>query len=266
MIKAVIFDIDGTLIDSVDLHAESWSRAFEHFGMHADAGAIRGQIGKAAHALIKSFASDMPEDRMRKIEQFRSELFIRDYLDRVRGFPRVPDLFRLIRSRGQRTALASSCKESEIGRYMEIAGITGLVDARATSDDADCSKPAPDIFQACCSRLSGIGAAEAVVVGDSSYDAEAALRAGMIAVGLLCGAATEQELREAGCVAIYRDPEDLLRQYDQSPLCTGRQQKRELPSAGPHARPSLMNPELTPGSGALPPVGDDGDGNVQPTS
>jgi phosphoglycolate phosphatase-like HAD superfamily hydrolase len=101
---------------------------------------------------------------------------------------------------------------------MDLAGIPDLVDAKTTSDDADRSKPFPDIFQAALERLPGVSAADAVVVGDSPYDAEAAGKAGIRTVGLLSGGFSEEELRKAGCIAVYKDPADLLQNFGQSPL------------------------------------------------
>jgi phosphoglycolate phosphatase-like HAD superfamily hydrolase len=220
VVKAVIFDIDGTLIDSVDQHARSWVETFEHFGVIADVNKVRGQIGKGADRLMPMFLPPWTTDaRKREVEQFRSELFKRKYLPKVCGFPRVRDLFAHLRSRGHKIVLASSCTEQEIGRYKEIASIADLIDAEATSSDAACSKPAPDIFQKALERIFPIRATQAIVVGDSPFDAEAAARAGIPSIGLLCGGFDEEQLRRAGAVAIYQDPEDLLRNYQDSPLC-----------------------------------------------
>ena len=136
----------------------------------------------------------------------------------MKPFPGVRELFERIKADGLRIALASSAKKEELERYKEIAGIADLVDAETSSDDAEKSKPHPDIFEAALERLEGVAADEAIAVGDTPYDAEAAGKAGIRTIGLLCGGWPEAELREAGCVAIYRDPADLLRQYDRSPL------------------------------------------------
>jgi phosphoglycolate phosphatase-like HAD superfamily hydrolase len=217
MIKAVIFDIDGTLVDTVDLHAESWVRAFKHFGIDAPYEEVRARIGEGGDRIIAAFAGKATA-RADEIEAYRSDLFKRDYLPRARAFPGVRALFQRVRAAGQKAVLGSSCKAHEIEAYKALARIEDLVDAAATSDDADRSKPAPDIFQAALREVAPIAAAEAMVVGDSVYDAQAAARAGIGAVGLLCGGTPEARLRAAGFLAVYRDPEDLLRRYDQSPL------------------------------------------------
>ena len=219
MPKAVIFDVDGTLIDTVRLHAQAWADTFRKYGVEVSVDRVRGQIGKGGDQLMPEFLdAEMIENKGEEIEKSRSDLFKRQYLPDARGFPRVRELFQKIRSDGSKIALASSCKADELGGYMDLAGIADLVDAKTTSDDADRSKPFPDIFEAALDRLDGIEAADAVVVGDSPYDAEAAGKAGLKTVGLLSGGFSEDELRRAGCVAIYRDPEDLLRNFDSSPL------------------------------------------------
>jgi HAD superfamily hydrolase (TIGR01509 family) len=219
MVKAVIFDIDGTLIDSVDLHAEAWREALRHFGHDVPFEKVREQIGKGGDLLM---AALLPEEEVRRrgkeIETYRLDLFKREYLSRVKPFPSVRELFERIKADGLRIALASSAKKEELERYKQIAGIADLVDAETSSDDAEKSKPHPDIFEAALDRLEGIAAGDAIAVGDTPYDAQAAGKAGLRTIGLLCGGWPEPALREAGCIAIYRDPADLLRHYDQSPL------------------------------------------------
>jgi HAD superfamily hydrolase (TIGR01509 family) len=219
MPKAVIFDVDGTLIDSVDLHAAAWVETFRHFGLVVGHGAVRSQIGKGGDQLMPVFVPrNMLEERGGELDKFRGDLFKRDYLQQARAFPGVRALFERIRAAGQTVVLASSGKADEVERYQEIAGIKDLVQAATTSDDAERSKPHPDIFEAALRKLAPLPAAEAVVVGDSPYDAEAASKAGLRTVGVLCGGFPEGDLRAAGCVAVYRDPEDLLRHYERSPL------------------------------------------------
>jgi len=217
--KAVLFDIDGTLLDSVDLHARAWSEAFAHFGIDVSEPDARRQIGKGGDELLKAF---LDPDRIARegeaIERYRSDLFKREYLPRVRPFPGVRSLLERVRAAGQTIALASSGKQAEVERYQEILGIADLVDVATSSDDADRSKPHPDIFQAALAKLPGIGAREAVVIGDTPYDAEAAGKAGIATIGVLCGGFPEAELSRAGCMAIYRDPQDLLDGYERSPL------------------------------------------------
>jgi phosphoglycolate phosphatase-like HAD superfamily hydrolase len=125
--------------------------------------------------------------------------------------------------------LASSAKAEDLQTYKKIAGIEGLVDAEASSDDAEKSKPHPDIFQAAMAKLEGVHESEVVVIGDTPYDAEAAGKAGLSTIGFRCGGFAEAGLRAAGCFAIYDGPANLLALYDESVLA-GRSSTRERDS------------------------------------
>jgi HAD superfamily hydrolase (TIGR01509 family) len=221
MIKAAIFDVDGTLIDSVDLHAKAWIEALGHFGHEIAFQDLRSQIGKGGDQILHGLLPpDAIEQRGDEIKDFRADLFKRNYLPQVRVFPGVRELFERIRAAGQRAVLASSGSAEEVEQYKEIAGIADLIDSATSSDDAERSKPFPDIFQAALAKLSGLGPDEAVVIGDTPYDAEAARKAQITSIGVLSGGFAEQALRDAGCIAVYRGPEDLLHRYDTSPLAT----------------------------------------------
>nr|WP_294553280.1 HAD family phosphatase [uncultured Rhodopila sp.] len=214
MPQAIIFDVDGTLVDSVDLHARSWQDAFRDFGHDIDAQAIRGHIGKGRDQLMPVFLSKDDLDRQGEaIAAHRSALFKERYLPLVTAFPGVRDLFQRLRQDRRTIALASSAKDDELHIYKRIAGIEDLTDAQTSSEDAERSKPHPDIFHAVLTRLNGIDPRAAIVVGDTPYDAEAAGKAGLRTIGVLCGGFAEKDLREAGCVAIYQDPADMLRRY-----------------------------------------------------
>ena len=225
MITAVIFDIDGTLIDSVDLHARAWQEAFREFGREVEYAKVRHQIGKGGDQLMPVFFTEEELSRFgERMEKFRGELFKREYLPRVRPFPKVRELFERVRADGKRVALASSAKEEELKAYKEIANIADLVEEETSKDDVARSKPHPDIFASALAKLGRPSAREVLVVGDTPYDAEAAGKAGLRTTGVLCGGFPEQELRAAGCVEIYRDPADLLARYDET-LIAGRSAK-----------------------------------------
>jgi HAD superfamily hydrolase (TIGR01549 family) len=216
MIQAVVFDVDGTLVDTVDQHAKAWQRTFAHFGHEIDFAAIRSQIGKGGDQLMPVFLPKQElERRGKQIEKYRLELFKRDYLPHVRGFPKVRELFERIISDGKRIALASSAKGEELDAYKKAADIADLVDEETSSDDAERSKPHPDIFEAALARLN-LPPDRAVVVGDSPYDAEAAGKAGLKTIGMLCGGFAEADLRKAGAAEIFRDPAGLLANFEQS--------------------------------------------------
>ena len=215
MVQAVIFDVDGTLVDSVDLHAQAWKVAFEKFGKAIPFHQVRRQIGKGSDQLLPVFFSKEELSRFgEELDDYRSEVFKKEYLPRVEAFPKVRELFQCIKNDRKQIVLASSAKADELEVYKKIARVEDLVESETSSDDADRSKPFPDIFQAALVRLKGIAPEDATVIGDTPYDAQAACRAKLETIGLLCGGWTEEELRSAGCLAVYRDPEDLLLNYD----------------------------------------------------
>jgi HAD superfamily hydrolase (TIGR01549 family) len=219
MTEAVIFDVDGTIVDSVDLHAEAWKRAFEKFGKVVAFEDVCRQIGKGSDQLLPVFFSKQELAEFgEELDKYRSDLFKKDYLPRVKGFPKVRELFERLKQDQKQIALASSAKPDELEAYKKAAGIEDLIESETSSGDAEKSKPHPDIFQAALEHLPGVAPDEIIVVGDTPYDAEAAAKAKLRTIGLLCGGWEEKELRRAGCIAIYRDPADLLARYDKSPL------------------------------------------------
>ena len=208
--RAVIFDVDGTLVDTVDAHAESWRRAFSVFGREFGFDEIRRQIGKGGDQLLPVFLSERDvEQEGDRIEAFRADLFKREFLPNVRGFPKVRELFDRLIGDGKTIALGSSAKGEELDAYKSAAGIEDLRLVEVSSDDAERSKPHPDIFQAALDRLS-LPAAEVIVVGDTPYDAEAAGKAGIRMVAVRCGGFDDTSLSEAGAIEIYDDPEHIL--------------------------------------------------------
>jgi HAD superfamily hydrolase (TIGR01549 family) len=218
MPKAVIFDVDGTLVDSVDLHAHAWVDAFRDFGHQVDFKQMRAQIGKGGDELMPVFLSEAElKEYGEELENHRRQILKEQYLPRVKGFPQVRELFKRVLEDGKKIVLASSAKKDELEVYKKAAGIEDLIRAETSADDADRSKPHPDIFEEAVKRLL-VRPEEAIVIGDTPYDAEAAAKAGLRTVGLLCGGWGEEDLRNAGCIAIYKDPAHLLTAYDQSPL------------------------------------------------
>ena len=219
MIKAVLFDIDGTLVDSVDLHAAAWAVTFAKYGKQIDVNTVRRQIGKGSDQLLPVFFSPAELTEFgEQLEQERSALFKRDYLPRVTAFPHTRELFERIKQDGKQIALASSAKEDEVKVYTQLARIADLLTGETSSEDVAQSKPHPDIFAAALKKIGNPPVADAMVVGDTPYDAEAAGKIRLRTIGFLCGGWREEELRNAGCVAIYRDPADLLAHYETSPL------------------------------------------------
>lgn len=219
MVKAVIFDIDGTLVDSVDLHGHAWQEALKQYGHDVAFEEVRQQIGKGGDQLLPVFLT--PEEQKqygKQLEEERSQIWKSKYMNLVRPFPRVRDLVQRILDDGKQVALASSAKADELEFYKRLAHIDDLIKKETSSDDAKRSKPYPDIFQAALGKLHGVSASEAMVVGDSPYDAEAAGKIGIRSIGVRSGGFPLERLRAAGYVAIYDNCTDLLANYAESPL------------------------------------------------
>lgn len=214
MAKAVIFDIDGTLIDSVRLHALAWQETLRLYGYDVDCEAVSTQIGKGGDKLLAAFLSPKEIKKYgKRIQKERDELFRRKYLPRVKPFPNVVDLFERLKADGKKIALASSANEDEVAAYKRIMNVEQFLDAETSFDDVRHSKPDPDVFLAALKKLGRMAPHDVIAVGDTPYDAEAAGKAGMPTVGMLCGASNAPRLRAAGCIALYRDPADLLENY-----------------------------------------------------
>ncbi len=223
MIEAVIFDVDGTLVNSVDYHAKAWLWAFARHGHDIPLEEIRPQIGKASDQLLPVFLTEEEIKQVGKSISEERDMFFKDeYLPHLHAFPMVRELFERIKGDGKKIVLASSAKDDELKRYEQIAQIEDLIEESTSSGDATKSKPHPDIFEAALGRLGGIDPSKVIVVGDTPWDALAANKIGLKTIGVLCGGTPESELREAGCIAIFASPADLLARYDESPLAEKR--------------------------------------------
>ena len=214
MIKAIIFDVDGTLIDSNDAHAKAWQAVFREHGFEFPYEKVRHNVGKGADQYLQAFLSPEDIERLQdKLTKRRLEIFKQDYASEIQPFPCVKELFTAIRESGKKTALATSAKKDELQSYMKLIGIEDLLDVKTTADDAEKSKPHPDIFQAALGKLAPIEPAEALVIGDTPYDMEAAGKAGLRSIGFRCGGFPEDELRQAGASEVLQDAEELLKRW-----------------------------------------------------
>jgi HAD superfamily hydrolase (TIGR01509 family) len=219
MIKAVIFDVDGTLVDTVDMHALAWQRAFAEYGKEIEFSDIRDQIGKGGDQLMPVFLSKTELDEFgEKLEKRRGEIYKSDYLKTAKPFPKVRELFERIKADGKKVVLGSSAPQDELDFYLKLTNIADLIEADTSADDAQNSKPEPDIFLMAVRKAGDPAPENCVVVGDSPYDAEAAGKGGIRTIGFLSGGFSETTLREAGCIEIYDDAADLLENYDRSML------------------------------------------------
>lgn len=217
MIKAILFDIDGTLIDSNDLHVEAWARVFADAGHQVPRRAIAGQIGKGGDNLVPALLPGVSEETAERLSDRHGEVFKADYLRTARPFPGARALLERAHAEGAKVVLASSASAEELDHYVERLQVKALVAAKTSIDDVATSKPAPDIFAAALKKA-GVTAEEAIAVGDSPYDVASAKGAGVRTVAVLSGGFAEAVLRDAGAVAVYRDVEALLEDYAGSVL------------------------------------------------
>jgi HAD superfamily hydrolase (TIGR01509 family) len=219
VIRAAIFDLDGTLVDSNDLHVQAWQETFRNFGKEIPEEELRTQIGKGGDQYLPVFLSEREMREIGKqVDEFRGGIFKEKYLALVRPFPRVRELLERVRNEGKKIALASSGKADEVEHYQKLIGIEGLVDCQTTADDVAHSKPKADVFITALRLLGHLAPDQAVAIGDTPYDIEAAKKIDLSTIALLCGGFPEDDLRDAGAIAIFRDPADLLEHYYQSPL------------------------------------------------
>ena len=218
MIRAAIFDLDGTLVDSNEFHVLAWQETFRHFGKEIPIQRLREQVGKGGDQYLPVF---LDEREMRefggKADKFHGDVFKKKYLSQVKPFPKVRELFERLRADGKKIALASSGKDAEVRHYQKLLGIEQLVDCMTTSDHVVHSKPYADVFIGALNLLK-LPASEAIAIGDTPYDVEAAKKIELRVIGVLCGGFSEEMLRDEGAAAIYRDAADLLDHYYQSPL------------------------------------------------
>ena len=216
MLKAVLFDIDGTLVNSNDAHARAWVNGFAEFGLTVDFNHVRRCIGMGGDKLMPAVSGIVEESSMgRQIANRRRDLFKKHFLPRISAFQDSARLVSALRYRGYRLVAASSAKQDELQLLLKIAGVDRLLDAATSSDDAEESKPEPDIIEAAMKRLK-VTSAEAVMIGDTPYDIEAARRADVPTIAFRCGGWGDADLKNA--VGIYDGPWDLLEKIDQSLL------------------------------------------------
>jgi len=222
-VPAILFDIDGTLLDSVDLHARAWREAFLAFGKDIPFDVVRSQIGKGGDQLLPVFLS--PSELAasgKEIERWRSDWWKLRYMHEVKPFPGVRPLFIAVRNRGWTPVLASSAKDDELSFYVRVLEIGDLIEATTSKDDVARSKPHPDIFAAALDRVPDRDRKGSWVVGDSPWDALAASRLRLPVLGVRCGGFPEEELRKAGADPIFDGPADLLAHLDRSPFAARR--------------------------------------------
>ena len=215
MPPAAILDVDGTLVDTNYHHALAWYRAFRRNGILLPLWRIHRHVGMGGDQLVGALAGDeVDAEHGDDIRAAEKELY-GELIAEVEPLPGARELMVGLKRRGSTVVLASSAKEDEIDAYLELLGARELADAWTSSADVEETKPEPDLVRA---ALAKAGAERAVMVGDTTWDCEAAAKAGIDTIAVLTGGFAEAELREAGAVSVFDSVDDLRRRLDETPL------------------------------------------------
>lgn len=216
--KSVLLDVDGTLVDSNDAHALAWCAALREAGFDVEFAAVRRLIGMGGDKLLPKIAGiDANSQQGEAVSKRRGQIFQQEYLRQIRPFPRVRELLSRMTQSGLELVIASSAKSDELDGLLEICGAADFIQGKTSSDDVGNSKPDPDIIHAALHRL-GRSADSVIFLGDTPYDVEAGLKAGVRVIAVRSGGWKDADLR--GASKIYDDAADLLLHFDQSPLMT----------------------------------------------
>ena len=214
MLKGIIFDVDGTLVDSNDAHAESWVDTFAEAGYEVPFSAVRPLIGMGADKLLpRTIGVTSESEEGKKLIRRRSEIFKKNYMPHLRALPGSRELVSRVREDGLKAIVATSARDQELKDLLKAARVDDLMEERATASDAKRSKPDPDIVQAAIEE-SEVPPSQLLMIGDTPYDIEAAARAKVRTIGFRSGGWNDQDLK--GAAEIYDGPADLLANYDSS--------------------------------------------------
>jgi len=214
--RPVIFDIDGTLVDSNDAHAHAWVDSLAEAGHRVDFERVRPLIGMGGDKVLPTLVGieeESPEGK--RLAKRRGEIFRERYFPAVQGLPGSQELVSHLVREQHPIAVASSARKEELEGLLRCAGVERLIKRRTSSSDAGASKPDPDVIHAALEEM-GCAASEAIMVGDTPYDIEAATRAGVETIAFRSGGWKDADL--SGAVAIYDGPPHLRREYGRSPL------------------------------------------------
>lgn len=215
--NGVLFDVDGTLVDTVYIHTMCWSEALRQSGHDIPMARVHRAIGLGSSELLDHLLGESRgHDADERMQTVHSGLY-QQHWERLRPLPGAPDLVRACAARGRRVVLASSASADELAVLRRALDADDAITTATSASDAEAGKPAPDILQAALSS-SGLAADEVVFVGDAVWDGYACGKLGIPFVAVTCGGTSAAELRDAGAVSAYPDPAALLRDLEQSPL------------------------------------------------
>ncbi len=207
--RIAVVDVDGTLVDTNYHHALAWYRAFRSLGETYPLWRIHRLIGMGGDQLVAAIGGDDVEERIGEEARKRWVDEFDPLLDEIAVLPGARDLLVELRERGHRVVLASSGKPHHVDRFLDLLDAREVAEEWTTSDDVEATKPAPDLLQVALEKLGEPLDAPSVVIGDSVFDIQAAANAGMPAVVVRSGGFGDDELREAGAVALFDTPGDL---------------------------------------------------------
>ena len=215
---AALLDVDGTLVDTNYQHALAWFRAFRRNGIVLPLWRVHRHIGMGGDQLVAALCGDEVEQRLGdRIRDAEKDLYM-EMIGEVEPLPQARDLIVELKRRGHAVVLASSAKSDEVDRYLDLLDARELVDGWTTSADVEHTKPDPDLVAAGKEKAGG---GNAVMVGDSTWDCEAARRCGVPTIALLTGGFSDQELRDAGAVSVFESIPALLERVAETPLARG---------------------------------------------
>jgi HAD superfamily hydrolase (TIGR01549 family) len=215
MPPAAILDVDGTLVDTNYHHAIAWYRAFRQNGVKLPIWRIHRHIGMGGDQLVEALGGERLENEKGDDIRDAESVLYRELMDEVGPLDDARELIEDLKQRGHAIVLASSAKEHEVDHYLDLLDARELADDWTTSDDVEATKPEPDLVVAAVEKAGG---GEAVMVGDSTWDCEAAKRAGLDTIAVLTGGFSETELRDAGALVVYSSIRDLRESLDETPL------------------------------------------------
>src|SRR5262245_9893850 len=216
MYRAVIFDVDGTLVDSNDAHAQAWVNALAEHGRRVELARVRPLIGMGGDKLLPKIAGiDIGSAEGKAVDASRRAIFSRDFVPSLQPTRGARALLEWLRDQRMKLVVATSAQASELQDLLRVARARRFFEAAASSSDARRSKPDPDIVRAALART-GCAPADVIMIGDTPYDIEAAHRAGIDVIALRSGGWADRDL--AGALATYADPADLLDHYALSPF------------------------------------------------
>ena len=217
---AVLFDVDGTLVDSNYLHVYAWTRAFQEAGIAVESWRIHRSIGMDGARLIESLSGDADDDAQKHAEELHTR-YLKEAAPLLRPLPGARELLQRVRSLGLQVVLASSASEDELAMSRSVLDCDDLVSAATSSKDVDVAKPDPTIIEIAMERA-GVDADHAVYVGDAVWDVIACGRSGVPAIGLLSGGVSREELEKAGAEAVFENPRDLCEHIGSTTIGTLR--------------------------------------------